>query len=71
MIIAESVALEGQSTAANVQVAAELVIEDETLAGDQTIDFLSGGETQHLSFVFDSDPATGDLSVAVTGYAVP
>ena len=58
-------------TAANVQVLAELIIDGDELTGDQTIDFLSGGEDQHLSFIFDEDPASGELSVVVTGFAIP
>ncbi len=61
----------GDQTAANVQVSAELSVGDDTLTGDQTIDFLSGGEQQRLTFVFLRDPASGELQVAVTGFAVP
>jgi uncharacterized protein (TIGR02588 family) len=61
----------GDGTAANVQVSAELTVEDAVLTGDQVIDFLSGGEDRDLSFVFDEDPASGTLRVAVTGYAAP
>jgi uncharacterized protein (TIGR02588 family) len=61
----------GSRTAANVQVAAELTVGGEEQTGDQTIDFLSGGEDQRLSFVFDDDPADGELRVAITGYAEP
>jgi uncharacterized protein (TIGR02588 family) len=61
----------GDKTAANVQVSADFSVGDEAFSGDQTIDFLSGGEDRELSFVFDRDPASGNLRVAVTGYAVP
>lgn len=61
----------GDDTAANVQVSAELTVGDEVYTGDQAVDFLSGGEERSVSFVFDQDPASGDLRVAVTGYAVP
>lgn len=61
----------GDRTAANVQVSAELTIGDETLSGDQTIDFLSGGEDAELTFVFAADPGTGELQARVTGYAAP
>ena len=61
----------GDRTAANVQVSADLTGDDDALTGDQTIDFLSGGEDRQLSFVFGHDPASGELRVAVTGYAVP
>ena len=54
---------DGDPTAANVQVLAELIIDGDELTGDQTIDFLSGGEDQHLSFIFDEDPASGDSAL--------
>jgi uncharacterized protein (TIGR02588 family) len=62
---------DGDDTAANVQVVAELTVAGTTSSGDQTIDFLSGGEDRELSFVFDRDPASGELRVAISGYAVP
>jgi uncharacterized protein (TIGR02588 family) len=62
---------EGDATAANVQVSASLVIDGETTEGDQTIDFLAGHETEDLVFVFDDSPSDGELTVAVTGFAVP
>lgn len=61
----------GDETASNVQVAASLVIEGEATEGDQTIDFLAGHETEDLVFVFDDPPSDGQLTVAVTGFAVP
>ncbi|MGN6696363.1 MAG: TIGR02588 family protein [Aquihabitans sp.] len=61
----------GDATAANVQVNASLVIDGETTEGDQTIDFLAGHETEDLVFVFDDAPSDGELTVAVTGFAVP
>ncbi len=61
----------GDVTAANVQVTASLVIDGETIEGDQTIDFLAGAETEDLVFVFDDPPSDGELTVAVTGFGVP
>ncbi|MGD9701344.1 MAG: TIGR02588 family protein [Acidimicrobiia bacterium] len=61
----------GDVTAANVQVSAELTIGDETATGDQTVDFLGGGERVELSFSFDDDPALGELTIRVSSYAVP
>jgi uncharacterized protein (TIGR02588 family) len=61
----------GERSATNVQISAELTIGVDTVTGDQTIDFLSGGEQQRLTFVFTQDPASGDLQVAVTGFGVP
>ncbi len=62
---------EGDHTAANVQVGAELKIGDETTVADQTIDFLAGDEEEDLVFVFEDDPADGELTVAVTSFAAP
>jgi uncharacterized protein (TIGR02588 family) len=61
----------GNSTAAMVQVAADLTIGDQTFSGDQVIDFLSGGADRSVTFVFGQDPVSGQLRVAVTGYAEP
>ena len=68
---AAEVLTEGDKTAANVQVRAELTIDGETIDGDQTIDFLSGGEDRALVFVFEQDPANGDVQVLVTSFAKP
>lgn len=62
---------DGERTAANVQVTAELTVGSDTFSGDQTIDFLSGGERADLTFVFADDPADGELRVVVSGYAEP
>jgi uncharacterized protein (TIGR02588 family) len=62
---------QGDASAANVQVNASLVVDGVTTEGDQIIDFLAGGETEDLVFVFDDDPVDGELTVAVTGYGVP
>jgi len=61
----------GDRTAQNVQVTAELTHNGTTTSGDQTIDFLAGGESTNLVFVFDENPATGELTVTVSGYAEP
>ncbi|MDQ2649407.1 MAG: TIGR02588 family protein [Actinomycetota bacterium] len=66
-----SVSNDGDDTAANVQVAAELTVDGETSEGDQTIDFLAGGSTEDLVFVFEDDPADGEVTVAVSGFSVP
>ena len=62
---------DGDATAANVQVTAELVIGTQSYSGDQTIDFLGGGERAELAFSFDQDPAQGELDIRVSSYAVP
>ena len=61
----------GDETAANVQVTADLEVDGETTTADQTIDFLAGGEAEDLVFIFEDDPADGELTVAVSGFGVP
>ncbi|MEO7397511.1 MAG: TIGR02588 family protein [Ilumatobacteraceae bacterium] len=61
----------GDTTAAGVQVTAELTIDGVVTTGDHTIDFLAGDEIEHLKFVFADDPATGSLSIRVTGFSDP
>jgi uncharacterized protein (TIGR02588 family) len=62
---------EGDETAADVQVVAELTLGGETTTADQTIDFLAGSEVTDLVFVFADDPMEGELTIEVTGFAVP
>jgi uncharacterized protein (TIGR02588 family) len=62
---------DGEQTAENVQVSATLTIDGAETTGDQTVDFLAGGEEQDLEFVFADDPGDGELEVEVTGYLVP
>jgi uncharacterized protein (TIGR02588 family) len=62
---------DGDETAANVQITATLTIDGEDHDADQVIDFLAGGEEEELVFVFEDDPADGELSVEVAGFAVP
>ncbi len=67
----------GDEPAQNVQVVGSIIEDDEVVeSGDQFIDFLAGGETVLLSFVFDRDPdATGPgedvTQFSVTSYATP
>lgn len=61
----------GDLGAAQVHVTAELTIDATTTSGDQSIDFLGGGETQELTFAFADDPADGELVIMVTGFAEP
>lgn len=62
----------GGEAATNVQVVAQLLIDGE-LAGDgeQGIMFLSAGERERGAFLFEDDPARGDLSIRVASYARP
>lgn len=62
---------EGDETAEAVQVLVSLDIDGETIDADQTIDFLAGGDHRDLVFVFDHDPADGELAVRITGFTVP
>jgi uncharacterized protein (TIGR02588 family) len=62
---------DGDDTAANVQVSAELVIDGEATTADQTVDFLAGGEDEELVFVFEDDPANGELTISVASFAEP
>jgi len=62
---------EGDDTAADVQVLASLEVGGETTEADQVIDFLAGDEEEDLVFVFRDDPAEGELTVEVAGFAVP
>lgn len=61
----------GDEAAAQVQVVAELVVDDTTSTADQTVDFLGAGESESLVFVFADDPAGGELRVGVTGFLTP
>ncbi len=61
----------GVRTAEQVQVVATLTTDDGDVEGDQSVDFLSGGEVEELEFVFEDDPADGELTVRVSGYLVP
>lgn len=62
---------EGDVTAAQVQIVAELVVGDTSYSGEQSIDFLSPGENDEVVFMFDHAPAEGDLHVRIASYAVP
>ena len=61
----------GDRAAATVQVSASLTVGASTVEADQTIDFLGAGETEDLVFVFQDDPAGGELTVDVAGFAAP
>lgn len=62
----------GDETAEAVQVVAELRIEGDVVAeGDQSIDYLSGGEVETIVFIFDQVTPTGDIDLQITGYKVP
>ena len=62
---------EGDVTASNVQVTANLIVDGATTTADQTIDFLAGGEVEDLVFVFANSPSEGELTVVVGSFGVP
>ncbi len=62
----------GDDTAEAVQVRAELTVDGEVVAeGEQTIDFLSGGESEQVVFVFDVTERDALVNLRVGGYSVP
>ncbi len=62
----------GDETAEAVQIVAELRVDGDVVAdGDQSIDFLSGGEVETIVFIFDQVTANGDIELQITGYKVP
>jgi uncharacterized protein (TIGR02588 family) len=61
----------GDKTAQNVQVVSELRIDGSSATGEQSIDFLAGHQIVDLVFVFDQDPALGELSVSVAAFTLP
>lgn len=62
---------EGGGTAETVQVTAELTLGEETIEADQTVEFLAQGERAEVVFVFEDDPASGELDIRVSSYTVP
>ena len=70
-VVPVEVTNDGDATAENIQVVATLEIGGDSLEADQVVDFLSGGESAEVEFVFDEDPRSGTLDVRVSGYSVP
>jgi uncharacterized protein (TIGR02588 family) len=63
---------DGDETAEAVQVVAELSVGGEVVAdGEQVVDFLSGGETQEIVFVFDTAAPDAEILLRVASYTVP
>jgi uncharacterized protein (TIGR02588 family) len=63
---------DGDETAEAVQVVAELSVDGEVVAdGEQVVDFLSGGETQEIVFVFDTVAPDAEILLRVASYTVP
>jgi uncharacterized protein (TIGR02588 family) len=62
----------GDRTAEGVQVIAELTRGSEVVEeADQTIDFLAGGDSEQVVFVFSEDPASGELTVRASSHVKP
>lgn len=61
----------GGKTATSVEITAELATPETTQFGRQEIDFLSRQETQSGEFIFNQDPAAGELKVRVASYQEP
>lgn len=62
----------GDETAEAVQVLATLTVDGEDVAeGEQAIDFLSGGESEEVVFVFDVTEPRALVDLRVGGYVVP
>lgn len=63
---------QGEETATEIQVIAELRINGELVEwGDQRIDFLSRQEEAEGAFIFVRDPKAGELTVRVASYVMP
>jgi len=70
-IVTVEVTNEGDETAVEVQVQAELVLGEETLEGDQTLELLPGSATEEVEIVLPEDPAGGELTARVTSFQNP
>jgi uncharacterized protein (TIGR02588 family) len=70
--VSATVRNDGDETAEAVQVVAELSVDGEVVAdGEQVVDFLSGGETQEVVFVFDTTAPDAEILLRVASYSVP
>jgi uncharacterized protein (TIGR02588 family) len=62
----------GDETAEAVQVRAELIAGDAVVGeGEQIVDFLSGGQTEELVFVFADVPPGAQIELRVASFKVP
>ena len=62
----------GDETAEAVQVRAELIAGGEIVdEGEQIVDFLSGGKTEELVFVFADVPPGAQVELRVASFKVP
>ncbi len=58
----------GNEAAAGVIVTGKLRLRGQETAAEQTLDFLSPDQKATVTFAFDRDPRSGELSVSVTGF---
>ncbi len=62
----------GGGTVESVEVIAQLTINGQIVETGQTqIDFLSSGEVSSGAFIFNHNPAQGNLSIRVASYKLP
>lgn len=61
----------GGEAAAEVTVGASLEIDGDVTELDEMIDFLSADEDSTVTFIFQDDPAGGELTVDVSSYREP
>ena len=61
----------GGEAAAEVTVSASLDIDGDVTELDESVDFLSAHEDTTVTFIFEDDPADGELTVDVTSYREP
>lgn len=61
----------GDLTATEVVVKARLRVGEDTVESDHTIQQVAGSATEELELVLPKDPATGTLTVQVTGFQRP
>lgn len=59
---------DGDRAATDVGVSAELDIDGDVTAADDSIEFLAGGRTETIEFLFPADPAAGELDVRITSF---
>lgn len=63
---------DGDETAEAVQVQAEVTAGGESVAdGEQIVDFLSGGESEEVVFVFSDVPPDAEMEPRIASFSVP
>lgn len=67
-VVSVEVHNDGDRSATDVGVSATLDVDGTVTTGDDTIEFLAGGRTETIEFLFRDDPSDGDLTVAVINF---